>query len=340
MSFVSTQEVYVRDDDQTSIEFNAGDTVKWILPFLRAYGSDDESLEKFCKTDINLIPGASKTYEHINSFMPTHLVTTSYKPHAVAVSDQLFLWNRKHFASEVTLDGGIMPMREADQINEIAQEILKLPTLEFDYNITHFADYDETTCDTLEAMDVILNEKLYSIESARYLLTDAKICGGGGAGKAAALDEIKNIHSNLYYHDMMFVGDSITDMGAMQYLNQEGGVTVSFNGSRFAVFNAQIGVISPHVAVTGVLAEAFSNLGKGELMQLVNQWPIWRENNEVLTQAHKKGYIGTETARLAQPFFDENVPIVVKLTEENRSAYLESSLEMRAEVRKDMAELS
>ena len=42
--------------------------------------------------------------------------------------------------------------------------------------------------------------------------------------------------------DVMYVGDSITDVEAFKLVRENGGLTVSFNGNEYAVRNAEVAV--------------------------------------------------------------------------------------------------
>src|SRR4030067_1182546 len=45
--------------------YNAGDTLKLILPFLKAYGVTDERLREFSAENLVLIAGSRETLEHV-----------------------------------------------------------------------------------------------------------------------------------------------------------------------------------------------------------------------------------------------------------------------------------
>ena len=71
----------------------------------------------------------------------------------------------------------------------------------------------------------------------------------GGSQKAAAIeDAVEGLGAQL--SDVMYVGDSITDVEAFQLVRDNGGLTVSFNGNNYAVRNAEIAVLSENNIVT------------------------------------------------------------------------------------------
>ncbi|MGC8850583.1 MAG: hypothetical protein ACP5QI_08950, partial [Candidatus Bathyarchaeia archaeon] len=67
--------------------YKAGDTLKLILPFLKAYGASDKSLTDYSRSNVLLIPGASEALRHIMDIMPCYLISTSYRHYVEAVCE-------------------------------------------------------------------------------------------------------------------------------------------------------------------------------------------------------------------------------------------------------------
>ncbi len=59
--------------------YKAGDTLRLILPFLKAYGATNEKIEKFSAEHIHLVPGAKDTLHYVRDLMPSFIVSTSYE---------------------------------------------------------------------------------------------------------------------------------------------------------------------------------------------------------------------------------------------------------------------
>ena len=73
-------------------------------------------------------------------------------------------------------------------------------------------------------------------------------------------DVVKRLGAELA--DVMYVGDSITDVEAFKLVRDNGGLTVSFNGNSYAVKNAEVAVLSESNLVTAVIADLFCKFGK------------------------------------------------------------------------------
>ncbi len=74
--------------------------------------------------------------------------------------------------------------------------------------------------------------------------------------------------------DVMYVGDSITDVEAFKLVRENGGLTVSFNGNNYAVRNAEIAVLSENSIVTAIIADVFCRQGKQAALKLVENWNL------------------------------------------------------------------
>jgi len=72
--------------------------------------------------------------------------------------------------------------------------------------------------------------------------------------------------------DVMYVGDSITDVQSFQLVKENGGLTISFNGNEYAIREAEVAVLSNNTIVTSVLADAFSRFGKEQVIRLIEEW--------------------------------------------------------------------
>ena len=93
----------------------------------------------------------------------------------------------------------------------------------------------------------------------------------GGEEKAkAVLEIVAKLEGDL--SDVVYVGDSITDVQALQRVKEGGGLAISFNGNRYAVTNAEIAVLSDSAIVTSVLVDAFHRRGKKAVLELARRW--------------------------------------------------------------------
>ena len=78
-------------------EYQAGDTLKLILPFLKAHGVSNAMIRDFSSQSLRLVPGAEEAYRFLHGFkFPIFEISTSYRQFAEAVGDQAGVRRRAH----------------------------------------------------------------------------------------------------------------------------------------------------------------------------------------------------------------------------------------------------
>ena len=93
----------------------------------------------------------------------------------------------------------------------------------------------------------------------------------GGGLKLTALREIA-AGRRVALADVMYVGDSITDVPPFAAVREAGGVALSFNGNRYALAAAELAVASADTAPTRELALAFAAGGREGLLAAVGSF--------------------------------------------------------------------
>jgi energy-converting hydrogenase A subunit R len=72
------------DDFLADIEkkpgYKAGDTLRLIAPFLKAYGVTDAAIREFSSEGLLLVPRADEMLRAVSGSMPTYIISTSYRP--------------------------------------------------------------------------------------------------------------------------------------------------------------------------------------------------------------------------------------------------------------------
>lgn len=58
--------------------YKAGDTLRLILPFFKAFGLDNRTMIRFSRKKIEMIPQADCMLREIQELMPAYIVSTSY----------------------------------------------------------------------------------------------------------------------------------------------------------------------------------------------------------------------------------------------------------------------
>lgn len=225
--------------------YNAGDTLKLIVPFLKAYGATNKGIQEFSSQNVLLIPGASQTLKYVQRIMPSFIVSTSYQQYIQALCDIIHFPVENTYSTTLDLESQSLSKKEEERLKELRNIIIKNPDF--------------------EVLDQIFWEEIPSLEIGKIM---EKVKTVGGEGKKEALLDIMSKH-NLKSKDMMYIGDSITDVEPLKYANEQGGLAISFNGNEFAIREAQIAIMSKNTRILTLLADLFNYTGTDDVLEFV-----------------------------------------------------------------------
>ncbi|MDD4810309.1 MAG: hypothetical protein PHY53_03920 [Methanobacterium formicicum] len=279
--------------------YNAGSTLKLILPFLKAYGATNQNMKDFSQENVLLIPGARATLGLLQFIMPTYIVSTSYEPYIRALCDLTNFSFNQCYCTRLDLDSH--PLGNADQ------EKLR----QFRLSIVDNPDF--------ENLERIFWEELPEMEI--YSLVEEVNPVGGEAKKEAVLDIMEK--RSFQASDLMYVGDSITDVQPLNFAKENGGIALSFNGNEFALDNASIAAISDNTVITSVIADLFNRYD----LKVVQDFALsFEKDPEKAVQEHPLN------PQLASKLVETNTRLEM-VTENNREELKEESSKFRKRVR-------
>ena len=107
-----------------------GDRIKFLLPFLKAYGVSDQLLNDHSKEMLRLVPGADKTMRFVQEIMSPFIVTPSYEHHLVAMFENIGFPVENAFCTKFSLDSVKVDDWEVQTLKELASEIVAMPPIE------------------------------------------------------------------------------------------------------------------------------------------------------------------------------------------------------------------
>jgi energy-converting hydrogenase A subunit R len=247
--------------------YNAGDTLKLILPFLKAYNVTDEHLKQFSAENLLLIAGSKNTLEHVRRLSDSFIVSTSYEHYIRALCDELGFPFEKTYCTRISLDKYVVSNRESSQLRELATEIAQMPMITIPPNAKSLEDFSEQDRETVMQLDSIFWEKISRMGAGIVFRITKPV---GGRQKAEAVINAA-VRSGVQLSDVLYVGDSITDVEAFKLVRENGGLTVSFNGNEYAVRNSELVVLAENNTVLAVIAELFSKQEKEKVLQVLSE---------------------------------------------------------------------
>ncbi len=288
--------------------YKAGDTLKLIVPFLRAYGVTNQKIVEFSARNILLMPGAEDTLQFVKDVMPSFIVSTSYEHYIQALCRVL------------NLDAYRMGREEEERLKEFRREICAMPLIEIPEGAASLQEFSDRDRETFRRLDEIFWREIIRMESGAML---KEINPVGGIEKAKAVrDILHKTQSGL--SSVLYVGDSITDGECFRIVRDKGGITVSFNGNVYAVREAEIAVLSSNAIVIAVISDVFNRLGKEAVINLVDDWGF-----KGLEKCNADSFLQEKLRNL----FPKALPRVSKITARNMRDFAIESSAFRKSVR-------
>jgi energy-converting hydrogenase A subunit R len=299
--------------------YSAGSTLKLILPFFKAYDLTDKQMEDFSAKNILLIPNTQDTLRYIQVYAEVFIVSTSYEHYIKALCKTLDFPFQNTYCTKVSLDQYPITQQEKDRLKQIAQEISQMPPIEIPYGARTIGDFSRKNQATIQRLDEIFAE--ISKMDVGKLLTDVVTIGGEQKAQAIR-DSTKRL--GLKTSEVMYVGDSITDVEAFKLVRSNGGLAISFNGNGYAVKNADVAIMAESNLVIAVLADRFCRLGKDQAIKVLSYW---------CRSAVEQSGVNSALIKQLYSVYPGALPRVELVSTRNSDALTKESSEFRKQVR-------
>ena len=302
-------------------DYTAGSTLKLILPFLKAYDVTDGKMEEFSAQNLILIANSKDTLQHVKTVASAFIVSTSYEQYIKALCKAVDFPYENTYCTKLSIDKFAVTEKEKERLKEIAEEVVQMLRVTIPPEAKTLEDFSIADQETVARLDEIFWSEIAAMSVGRIF---SEVTTVGGRQKAASIKEaVAKLQASL--EDVMYVGDSITDVEAFKLVRENGGLTVSFNGNNYAVRNAEIAVLSENSLVTAIIADVFCRQGKQAALNLVENWNLQSlESNRVVRPS------------LLDRLFSlhpQTLPKVQIVTAENMETVTKKSSEFRKKVR-------
>ena len=247
--------------------YKAGDTLRLIMPFLRAYGLTNKKMREFSIRNMLLVKGAAETLRFIRSIMPTFIVSTSYEQYISALCGAIKFPKDNVYCTKLDIDKYDLERKEIIKLKNISNNITKMLMMDIPKLALSIDDFNEKSRDVIKKLDEIFWEEIQIMKAGKMLIEVSPI---GGYEKANAVNEIvKKCRTDL--SNVIYFGDSITDVESLKLVKNGGGLAVSFNGNNYAIREAEIAVMSHHTIIISIISEIFNNFGKDKVIQFISR---------------------------------------------------------------------
>jgi energy-converting hydrogenase A subunit R len=300
--------------------YKAGDTLKLVLPFLKAYEVTDQKMRDFSTQSLVLISSVKEALRYVRGIADVFIVSTSYEHYIKALCQVLDFPFENTYSTRLSIDKYHTTEQEKTQLKKIARQIAQMSVIEIPPKATSNEDFSSQDQKTIQLLDRFFWRDIANMESGRIY---SEINPVGGNEKAETIRDVTQ-KLDVTLKDIMYVGDSITDKEAFKFVKENGGLTVSFNGNQYAVENAEIAVLSENSVVTAVIADVFCRFGKEQTLKLVEDWNHAKlEKSEVNRGLLKRFF----------ELYPKELPKAKIITGENMQILAKESSEFRKKVR-------
>ena len=262
--------------------YQAGNTLKLILPFLKAYGLTNAAIQDYSLKTVMLVPGAAKAYRLLHSLnFPIFAISTSYCQFAQAVGSKLGFDPTRIFCAELDLDRYPLPPEEEAALRRWKDEIVSAPEIDLPPGATSLEELPQPLQEAIARLDQIFKEL---IPQMRLGVIYQEVHPLGAAEKARALSESLKV-TGIGLADTIYVGDSITDVEALEAVRGGGGLSISFNGNADAVQAAEVIVVADTAWPMALLSVVFRDWGKEGVLELATRGRPQHSRSLVLPEA-------------------------------------------------------
>jgi energy-converting hydrogenase A subunit R len=241
--------------------YRSGDTLRLVLPFMMAHGLTSETMRSFSKEDILVVPGADRVLRGIAELGPAYIISTSYCQYVHAVCEAIGFPVTQTFCTRVDLDDFGIPLSEVKAVQSLVGRVLDRDPIDIPHGATGPDDLTPADQVTIMDLDTIFWDELPAL-SVYGIVEEVRPVGG--PEKAVSIRRAAD-REGVDLSNVIYVGDSITDVEAFRTVRREGGLAVSFNGNRWAVKEADLAIVSPRADPVLPLAEAFLAGGRASV---------------------------------------------------------------------------
>jgi energy-converting hydrogenase A subunit R len=287
--------------------YKAGNTLKLILPFFVLKNLKNKDLIDFSKNNIYAVRDSKFLLTYLKEAMNTYIVSTSYGQYIEALSNYMEFPFKNTFYTDVDVDALYLNEEELSRIAEYKNQILNNPK--------NYELFDEIFFSEIPKMSIYGKIK--------------KINVVGGLGKKLAIDNIID-RDKIDINNILYIGDSITDVEPLQFARENDGISISFNGNEYSLKVAQIAIVSPSAITTAVIADIYANNDKNKVLQFINEYNSSKGVEDLFDEFN----INQDIKNKFFEVFDNNkYPIIKEINEDNYDEILKESVNMRNNIR-------
>lgn len=286
--------------------YKAGNTLKLILPFFVVENLTNQDFIEFSQNHIYAVNDSKFLLEYLKEAMNTYIVSTSYGQYIEAVSNYMEVPFENTFYTNVDMDSLHLNDEEIQKIMEFKEMIMDNPE---DYEL-----FDDIFFTQIAQMGIY--DEIKKVEVV------------GGLGKKLAIDRIIE-RDEIDVNEILYIGDSITDVEPLEFARKNNGISISFNGNEYPLKVAEIAIVSPSAVATAVIANIYAENDKDKVLKFIENYNVTDDMKKLFTDYE----IDSEITDKFFSVFGDEYPIIEIVNDENYESILKTSKQMRNNIR-------
>ncbi len=303
--------------------FQPGDTLALIAPFLIANGAGESDLHQIAISGANFLDGAGKAVKYLKRHeIALRIISTSYSQYVNYTAGLIGIPGMHTISTRFPIGELRGAVREADMesVRHAAKSILELRRAGPDFSGNRQVNAGSMAAFLDRFFDELAHNSFSTVmQTVRPM---------GGERKLDALREVLEA-DGMGIDNAVVVGDSVTDGSMLRAASVEGGLSISFNGNVHAVQNSLVAVMSQSCIIIPVLVQIFGRKGMEGVEKVASNW-----NLRTLGKETGEGFLDRELLlELKRLDGSGRFPIAQWITGSNRDDITARSAEFRKTVR-------
>ena len=284
---------------------NAGSVNRMVVPFLKAGGITDEAAYNFCKSTTVLMPDADRVMRYISSQMPAFISSEAYDHHLMELGESIGIPFSNISCNIFSFDSLKVSRQDAKVLRSIASTIINARITDEMYSVTQSPYLNKFDSKLVDMVDDEFVKKISKMDFMDQLKSDVKVAGNEKAYSVLELCRKKEIDTG----STIIVGSDESDYPAMDLVRDSDGLSISFNGTEYAVRGSNVAILDENPITVAVFSMEFYNGGIESVYDMIDNWDIESLRNRPCADRNLMNRF------LAQ--FPERLPEVYRVDDDN-----------------------
>lgn len=261
-------EVISRYDDIISLDeregYEPGDTLALIVPFFLLHDITEYDIARV-SARAKIVRGAEYLFKRLHAEdWDIYIISTSYAQHAYNIGNKLGVSEDHIICTNCSFDfekkKKALAKKYLHTVKKAEEDILAL---------TLYSEIESENTKQERIVKRLDDFFFQQLPALGFDIFTTRVMGG--ERKAEAIRAIVQ-EKDIALHDLIVVGDSITDYKMLKEVATHGGVAVVFNGNEYAIPYANVGLASADIRSLYLVCDAFERGGKRKVMDVVRNW--------------------------------------------------------------------